>query len=78
MAAKQRKTLGEMVVGDGVAVPVSGQPATVCPYCGCAMFIYRTTALRETVHRYVQCRNTACGKRFVTKQPVATFLREVD
>ena len=75
MATKPKKTLAEMAAGD--AVPVSGQTADVCPYCGCGMLAYRTTTLRQSVHRYVQCRNTNCAKRFVTKQPLPIFLREL-
>jgi hypothetical protein len=78
MAKKPRKTLGEMAAEGDEPMQIAGQPACVCPYCGCAIFAYRTNTLRETVHRYMQCRNSSCGKRFVTKQTVPTFLRELE
>lgn len=76
MANKPKKTLGEMAAVE--PVQVNGRPADVCPYCGAAMFAYRTNRLNETVHRYVQCRNEGCKKKFVTKQQLPTFLREVE
>lgn len=77
MAKKPRKTLGEMANNSRAEV-IAGQPADVCPYCECVMFAYKTTRLNETVHRYVQCRNPACGRKFVTKQTLPTFLREIE
>lgn len=57
---------------------IAGQPADVCPYCGCAMFTTGTRHGEQVTFRYVWCRNPACGKRFMSKQPPATLVREID
>jgi hypothetical protein len=58
---------------------IAGKPADVCPYCGCGMFVDGTRNFSGVViHRYVNCRNKACGRRFVSKQPPAVLLREID
>lgn len=53
-------------------------PAVVCPHCGCAMMIYRTTTLRTRIERYEQCRNPNCRKRFVTYQDHPSIVRELE
>jgi len=62
---------------NGRSIQIAGQPADQCPYCGCGMFANRTTKLETRTIRYVNCRNAACGKRFVSRQPNATIVREV-
>jgi hypothetical protein len=57
---------------------IAGKPADVCPYCGCAMFANGTRTYQTTIRRYVYCRNPSCGKRFVSSQPPATLVREIE
>jgi len=59
----------------GQPTSFGGQPANVCPACGCAMFAYRTTTLNTRVIRYETCRN--CGRKFITRQLHAEIVREV-
>ena len=60
-----------------VPMQIAGYPADVCPYCGCGLFANHTKTLTTRIIRYVVCRNTACGKRFVSRQEQAVLVREV-
>jgi hypothetical protein len=42
------------------------------------MFVGRTNTYETTIRRYVYCRNRRCGKRFVSSQPPATLVREIE
>lgn len=76
---KEPKTLAEYAAeASGAQREIAGRPADTCPYCGCAMFANGTRKGVESVFRYVHCRNDACGKRFVSRQPPATIVREID
>ncbi len=57
---------------------ISGAPADVCPYCGCAMFVNGTRAHDVVIYRYVKCRNSSCGKLFESQQFPATLTREIE
>jgi hypothetical protein len=65
---------------DGIAEPqtIAGKPADVCPYCGCGLFVNGTHTGSSKIDRYVVCRNRSCGKRFVSRQPPAFLLREIE
>jgi hypothetical protein len=41
------------------------------------MFANGTQRLSTRIDRYVHCRNQQCGRRFVSRQPPATLVREV-
>lgn len=56
---------------------ISGKPADVCPYCGCAMFANGTRKPAAMIRRYVWCRNPKCGKKFESHQPPAVLVREL-
>lgn len=73
----RRPTLSELRDGTDEPKQIAGKPADQCPYCGCAMFANGTSRGDQTIYRYVVCRNPACGKRFLSKQPKATLMREV-
>lgn len=74
---KPRKSLQQMAHGDEPAKHIAGKPADVCPYCGCAMFATGTRPGESVTFRYVECRNKACGRKFYSKQPPATIVREI-
>lgn len=60
---------------------IGQSPAVVCPYCGCAMATYKTTTLQTRIERYERCRNSNCGKKFVTYQapvPPVEIVREIE
>jgi hypothetical protein len=59
-------------------IKIAGKPADLCPYCGCAMFAAGTRSYQTTIRRYVHCRNSSCGKRFISSQPPATLVREIE
>ena len=65
---------------DGITEPVTiaGKPADVCPFCGCALFVDRTNTLPTTIERHVYCRNASCGKGFLSRQPPAIIVREIN
>jgi len=76
---KERPTARELAdASDGEQMQIAGKPADVCPYCGCAMFADGTRQGEHVTFRYVVCRNQSCGKRFMSKQPVATLIREIE
>lgn len=76
---KPRRTLNDMARGDEPPRQIAGKPADVCPYCGCAMFANGTQRLETQIYRYVVCRKPrGCGRSFLSKQPPATLIREVD
>ena len=74
---KPRRSLTQMAQGGDARTEVAGRRADVCPYCGCALFVTGTRQGEAVTFRYVDCRNTACGKKFFSKQPPATLIREV-
>lgn len=57
---------------------IAGKPADACPYCGCGMFIDGVNRTDREIVRYTQCRNEKCGARFLSSQPPAKLLREVN
>jgi hypothetical protein len=57
---------------------IAGHPADTCPYCGCTMFCDGTNRTAHDVVRYVQCRNSACARRFISRQAPAKLVRELD
>jgi hypothetical protein len=59
----------ELASGGIEPMQIAGKPADVCPSCGAVMFAYRTETLTTRIDRYVRCRNTSCGKRFISRQP---------
>lgn len=73
------KTLEQLAAeaAENQAGSIAGQPADKCPYCGAVMFGYRTSRLKTRIVRYVQCRNSNCGKRFISHQAPATISSEV-
>jgi hypothetical protein len=76
----EEKTLAEMATvaaGAGQEIFIAGKPANACPFCGCVMFKDKTIAHKSVTIRYVQCRNGACGKRFVSRQSPEVLIREV-
>lgn len=77
----RRKSLRELASeADGEPMQIGGAPADKCPHCGCGMFVTGTRQGEQVTFRYVTCRNPACGKRFLSKQPKpapATIVREV-
>lgn len=73
---KPRKSLMEMA-GQEEPKQIAGCPAGVCPYCGCATFVDGVTRTEKEVTRYVECRNSNCGRRFLTYQPAAKIVREI-
>lgn len=76
----ERKTLAQLAEESNVAQPksIAGRPADVCPYCGAAMFVGATNTLDTTIERHVYCRNSNCGKGFISRQPPAVIIREVN
>jgi hypothetical protein len=79
MSGKEAKTLAELAAIAAGRQPqqIAGKPADVCPYCGCAMFAHGTRQGEQMTFRYVHCRNPQCGRRFMSKQPPATLVREI-
>jgi hypothetical protein len=84
--SEERPTLAELAAmndranakrSDSESESVEGKPADICPFCGCAMFVYgtRTAFVRDT-RRYVECRN--CGEAFESKQPPAVIVRRIE
>ncbi len=74
------KTLEQMAAeaaGHGQPLEISGKPASVCPKCGAAMFIDGVNRTEREIVRYVVCRNTHCGKRYLSIQQPARLLREI-
>ena len=75
---RERPTARELAERSGdTPMQIAGKPADICPACGCAMFVDGTRNGEAVIFRYVVCRNPACGKRFMSKQPMATLIREV-
>lgn len=66
-----------MAAGGAQPMQIAGKPADVCPYCGAGMFATGTRQGEATTFRYVECRNKRCGRKFYSKQPPATIVREV-
>ena len=73
---KPRKSLQEMAQGDRQPQSIAGHPAEVCPKCGAGMFVDGVNRTQHTIVRYVECRN--CKRRFMSTQPPAKLLREID
>jgi hypothetical protein len=68
-----------MAAGNAQPMQIAGKPADVCPYCGCAMFAYKTLSeFVTTERRLIECRNSKCGRAFESQQPLATIVREVE
>lgn len=67
-----------MAEQDKPPLQIAGKPATVCPYCGAGMFVDGVNRTQHDIVRYVECRNKACGKRFMSRQPPAKLVREID
>ncbi len=74
---KPRKPLGKMGQDDSPPLQIAGKPAAVCPYCGAAMFKDGVNRTSHQIVRYVECRNKACGRRFLTSQPPEKIVREL-
>jgi hypothetical protein len=74
---EKRPTARELASGGEQPLQIAGKPADICPYCGCAMFADGTRNGEAVIFRYVACRNQTCGKRFMSKQPVARLVREI-
>lgn len=74
-----RKTLAQMAAeaAENSGGSIAGQPADKCPHCGAVVFVDRTIRTDHEIVRYIQCRNTNCGKRFMTRQPPARLVREL-
>ena len=75
---KDRPTAQELAGQSQQGKSIGGKPADVCPYCGCAMFVEGTRKGETDSFRYVSCRNESCGRKFVSRQPPATLVREVN
>lgn len=76
--ARERKTLAQMAAeaaGGEKPLAIAGKPADQCPYCGAGMFKDGVNARPTIIFRYVECR--VCKRRFLSKQPPATIVREV-
>lgn len=79
MTQRPQKSLAQMArEAAGPPQSIAGKPAHVCPACGAGMFIDGVNRTEHDIVRYVQCRNKRCGKRFVSRQPPAKLVREVD
>lgn len=74
----ERPSARQLATGTDKPMEIAGKPADVCPYCGCAMFADGTRKHSSVTFRYVVCRNHSCGKRFMSKQPPATIVREIE
>lgn len=75
---RERRTLAQMASGDdGQPMQIAGKPADVCPYCGAGMLANGKRQPATEIRRYVYCRNSNCGKKFESKQPPATLVREI-
>lgn len=79
MTRKPPKSLAQLAAESDGREPlqIAGHPADKCPYCGCALFVRKTTAMKQPIIRYVHCRNQKCGKSFLSRQPPAELVREV-
>lgn len=73
----ERPSARELASGGAKPLQIAGKPADACPYCGCAMFAQGTRQGEEMTFRYVKCRNRQCGRKFYSKQPPATIVREI-
>jgi hypothetical protein len=74
----ERKPLQQLAAeAAGKPQEIAGQPADKCPYCGAVMISYRMSRLKTKIIRYIRCRNTNCGKRFISHQAPATITDEV-
>lgn len=76
----ERKSLAQLKAESEGTEPmtIAGKPADTCPYCGAGMFVNGTNTLDTTIERHVYCRNEKCGKAFLTRQPPAVIVREVN
>ena len=76
---RPRKSLQQMAAdAQGVEpMQIAGKPAAVCPGCGCAMFVYGTRPGAEDTFRYVECRNSNCRRKFISRQQPAKLVREI-
>ncbi len=74
----ERPTARQLASAGEQPMQIAGQRADVCPSCGCAMFANGTRKGESMTFRYVVCRNRSCGKRFLSKQPPATIVREIE
>lgn len=73
---KPRKTLTQMAGRE--PLQIAGMPADVCPYCGAATFVDGVNRTAHEITRYIECRNANCRKRFLTYQPPAKLVRELN
>lgn len=78
MPPEERPTAQELRDGSADGKSIAGKPANVCPYCGCVMFVNGTNTLATTIERHVYCRNESCGKGFISRQPPAVLVREIN
>jgi len=79
MTRKPPRSLQQMAAesaGNGQPMQIGGKPADKCPHCGAGMFVDKTQATGHQIVRYIQCRK--CNRRFVSSQPPARLVRELD
>lgn len=59
------------------AAEASGGGPVRCPGCGRVLFAYKTETSTTVIFRYEECRTPGCERRFVTKQPHRTIVKEI-
>ena len=75
-----RPTLAELAAksSEPTTSTINGKPADICPFCGAGMFVNGTNTLTTTIERHVYCRNEKCGRGFISRQPPAVLVREIN